>query len=62
LEESAITEAIARDKKQAGGHVQWVLLKGIGRPKIVDGKEISPRLLTQSLRDALRTRSRRKES
>jgi 3-dehydroquinate synthase len=59
LEESAIIKAIARDKKRAGGHVQWVLLEGIGRPKIVDGKEISPRLLTQSLRDALRTGSRR---
>jgi 3-dehydroquinate synthase len=62
LEESAIIKAIARDKKRAGGHVQWVLLEGIGRPRIVDGKEISPRLLKQSLRDALRTRSRRKES
>lgn len=62
LEESAINKAIARDKKRAGGHVQWVLLEGIGRPRIVDGKEISPRLLTQSLRDALQTRSRRKES
>jgi 3-dehydroquinate synthase len=62
LEASAISKAIAQDKKRAGGHVQWVLLEGIGRPRIVDGKEISPRLFTHSLRDGLRTRSRRKES
>jgi 3-dehydroquinate synthetase len=60
LEASAISKAIAQDKKRAGGHVQWILLEGIGRPRIVDGKEISPRLFTQSLRDGLRTRSRGK--
>jgi 3-dehydroquinate synthase len=62
LEASAISKAIAQDKKRAGGHIQWVLLEGIGRPRIVDGKDISPRLFRQSLRDGLRTRSRRKES
>jgi 3-dehydroquinate synthase len=60
LDASAISKAIAQDKKRAGGHVQWILLEGIGRPRIVDGKEISPRLFTQSLRDGLRTRSRGK--
>ncbi|MDQ2936086.1 MAG: 3-dehydroquinate synthase, partial [Acidobacteriota bacterium] len=61
LEASTISKAIARDKKRAGGHVQWVLLEGIGQPRIVDGKEISPRLLTQSLREVLGTRSQSKE-
>lgn len=61
LEESAIIKAIAYDKKRARGHIQWVLLEGIGRPRIVDGKEISPKLLTQSLRDVMRTRSPSKE-
>ncbi|MFN2514831.1 MAG: 3-dehydroquinate synthase [Pyrinomonadaceae bacterium] len=53
LEKSAIIKAIERDKKREGGYVQWVLLEGIGRPRIVDGKEISTRLLTQSLRNVL---------
>jgi 3-dehydroquinate synthase len=54
LDKGAIIEAIALDKKRAAGHVQWVLLERIGRARIVDGKEISPRLLRQSVREALR--------
>lgn len=53
LDENAITKAIVLDKKSAGGHVQWVVLERIGRARIVDGKEISPLLVRQSLRDAL---------
>jgi 3-dehydroquinate synthase len=51
LNAGAITNAIARDKKVAGGHVQWVLLERIGRPRVVDGKEIDPRLVSRSLRN-----------
>ena len=51
---SAVIGAIAHDKKRAAGHVQWVLLERIGRPRIVDGKEISPLLLRKSVREALR--------
>jgi 3-dehydroquinate synthase len=54
LDKGAVIAAIALDKKRAAGHVQWVLLERIGRPRIVDGKEISPRLLRQSVREALR--------
>ena len=54
LDESAVIGAIAHDKKRAAGHVQWVLLERIGRPRIVDGKEISPLLLRKSVREALR--------
>lgn len=54
LDESAVIGAIANDKKRAAGHVQWVLLERIGRPLIVDGKEISPLLLRKSVREALR--------
>jgi 3-dehydroquinate synthase len=50
LNADAIISAIARDKKRTAGHVQWVLLEKIGRPRIVDGREISPQLLRQSLR------------
>ncbi len=51
----ALENAIALDKKRTAGHVQWVLLEGIGRPRIVDGKEISPRLLKQSARAVFRS-------
>jgi hypothetical protein len=34
--------------------VQWVLLERIGRPRIVDGRDISQRLLRQSARAAMR--------
>lgn len=52
LDVHAITTATTRDKKKTAGRVQWVLLESIGRPRIVDGKEIGPRLLRQSVRDA----------
>ncbi len=54
LDERAVMSAIAKDKKRTAGHVQWVLLERIGRPLIVNGKEISPRLLRKSVREALR--------
>lgn len=54
LDMKAVTNAIKLDKKSAGGHVQWVLLERIGRARIVDGKEISPSVVRQSLHDALR--------
>jgi len=54
LDETAILNAIARDKKRARGYIQWVLLEGIGQPTIVDGKEIGQNLLKQSVRNSLR--------
>ena len=59
LDESAVIKAIAHDKKRTAGNVQWILLERIGRPRIVDGKEIGPRLLRQSVREALRRHSGR---
>jgi 3-dehydroquinate synthetase len=50
---TAIANAIMLDKKSAGGHVQWVLLERIGRARIVDGKEISPLVVHQSLLEVL---------
>ena len=49
LNQADIAQAIMHDKKKIAGHVQWVLLEGIGRPRIVDGKEISARLLRKSM-------------
>ena len=54
LDESAIIGAVARDKKRTAGQVQWVLLERIGRPCIVDGREISSAVLRKSLRQAFR--------
>lgn len=55
LDEELILNAITHDKKSVAGTVQWVLIEGIGRPRIVSGKEITPALLRQSLRLAVRT-------
>ena len=54
LDEGKIIDAISHDKKRAAGHIQWVLLERIGRPRIVNGKGINLRLLRKSLREALR--------
>jgi len=54
LDERMIVDALSRDKKSVGGQVKWVLLERIGSPKIIDGREINPRLLRLSLREALR--------
>ena len=48
-----IVQAIEGDKKSTGGAVKWVLLERIGKPLIVDGREISLRVLCASLRAGL---------
>jgi len=48
-----IVRAIDRDKKSIGGNVKWVLLERIGKPLIVDGREIDSRVLRASLRTGL---------
>jgi 3-dehydroquinate synthase len=53
LDERALLRAIATDKKSIGGHVRWVLLESIGRPRIVSGEEIPPRVVRAALRAAL---------
>ncbi len=49
----AIIQAMARDKKSVTGRIKWILLEKIGRPRIVDGSEIPPRLLREALRAGL---------
>jgi len=51
---SEIVKAMERDKKSLGGVMKWVLLERIGRARIVDGTEIKPGLLRESLRSGLR--------
>jgi 3-dehydroquinate synthase len=54
LNERTVVSAIAHDKKRTAGRVQWVLLERIGRPRIVDGKEINSTLLRKSVREVFR--------
>lgn len=54
LDERSVINAIAQDKKRSAGHIQWVLLERIGRPRIVNGREISPTLLRKSLRQVFK--------
>ena len=54
VDEGNLLNAILRDKKTVAGHVQWVLLERIGRPRIVDGKMIPHPLLRAALRAGLK--------
>lgn len=50
-----IVQAMKSDKKSVAGVTKWVLLERIGRARIVDGHEISARVLHASLRAGLRS-------
>lgn len=54
LDTNQITGALKHDKKSVGGQINWVLLEGIGRPKIVEGRLITAKNLRLSLRAGLR--------
>ncbi len=54
LRSAEILNALARDKKNVGGHNNWILLERLGRARIVDGSTIAPRILRASIRAALR--------
>jgi 3-dehydroquinate synthase len=55
---NAIINALQLDKKSVGGHIQWILLERLGRARIVDGHEVTPRDLRASLRAALQSRTK----
>jgi 3-dehydroquinate synthase len=57
-----IIAALKHDKKSVGGQINWVLLEGIGRPRIVEGGLISAKSLRLSLRAGLKALERQKES
>jgi len=61
LEVDRIIGALKHDKKSVRGQINWVLLDGLGSPKIVDGKLISNRLLRLSLREGLKAPVKQKE-
>jgi 3-dehydroquinate synthase len=54
LDTNQITGALKHDKKSVGGQINWVLLEGIGRPRIVEGRLISAKALRLALRAGLR--------
>jgi 3-dehydroquinate synthase len=53
LDPNSVVDAINRDKKRIGGQNQWVLLEGIGRPRIVSAKNINARLIKKSFKEAV---------
>jgi 3-dehydroquinate synthase len=50
-----IKSAMTADKKSVAGRIKWVLLDGIGRACIVDGKDINDRVLKAALRAGLQS-------
>jgi 3-dehydroquinate synthase len=58
LDIDEIIGAIQHDKKSVDGKINWVLLEGVGRPKIVDGRLISAKSLRLSLRAGLQRRTK----
>jgi 3-dehydroquinate synthase len=62
LDLSEIIRVLKHDKKSVDGQINWVLLEGMGRPKIVNGGLISPRVLRSSLRAGLQRRTKSTES
>ena len=62
LDINQIIRALKHDKKSVDGQINWVLLEGVGRPRIVEGRLISAKSLRLSLRAGLRSLYDRKES
>ena len=53
----SIVRALSHDKKRMDGRIEWVLLERIGQARIVNGKEVTSRLLRSSLQAGLRFKS-----
>jgi 3-dehydroquinate synthetase len=52
-----VTEAFAFDKKTTGSSLQWILLKEIGKPVIVESKDIATSIVYETLEMVLHRRS-----
>lgn len=61
LDLNRIISALKHDKKSVAGQINWVLLEGVGKPKIVAGRLISAKSLRLSLRAGLQAGARQKE-
>ena len=53
LDVETICRVLRADKKSVGGSVRWVLLEGIGRARVVDGREVPDAVVRESVRAAL---------
>ena len=62
LEINQIIRALQHDKKSVDGQINWVLLEGIGRPRIVEGRLVPPKSLRNALKAGLKPFERQKES
>jgi 3-dehydroquinate synthase len=56
LDDDTIISFLGRDKKSVAGRLNWVVLERIGRARIMDGREITPRLLRESIRAGLKAK------
>ncbi|MEO8433295.1 MAG: 3-dehydroquinate synthase [Pyrinomonadaceae bacterium] len=55
VDRESIVRALAHDKKRMHGQIKWILLERIGKGRIIDGKEVTSRLLRSSLQAGLRS-------
>ncbi|HST51740.1 MAG TPA: 3-dehydroquinate synthase [Pyrinomonadaceae bacterium] len=53
LDVETIRRALGADKKSVGGSVRWVLLEGIGRARVVDGREVPDSVIRASVNAAI---------
>ncbi|HYN86119.1 MAG TPA: 3-dehydroquinate synthase [Pyrinomonadaceae bacterium] len=54
LDPKLILRILRTDKKRRGGRARWVLLEGIGRARVVDGREVPASLVRAATAAALR--------
>lgn len=55
IDPSKVIEAFTYDKKQIGGSLSWILLRGIGRPVIVPGSQIPISKIRSTVQSILRS-------
>ncbi|HWS90592.1 MAG TPA: 3-dehydroquinate synthase [Pyrinomonadaceae bacterium] len=53
LDAELVARALRKDKKAVGGSVRWVLIEGLGRARVVDGREVPGRVVLAAIRAAL---------
>lgn len=51
---TTVIDALASDKKRIGGNIHWVLLENLGKPRIIDGSEVSMRIVKTALTAVLK--------
>jgi len=62
LQINQIIRALQHDKKSVDGQINWVLLEGIGRPRIVEGRLVPAKSLRNALKAGLNPLEIQKES